>query len=509
MSLPGLPPSLWPIRVQPQPGELLSTWIVCLAHAHGLRVESACSALFGPRSTVWTRDIDRSISSTMLGRLGSVSGVDIDVLFGCTLNAFAGVISEEINHRGNSPGILPMGIYHRMRKRHFLMYCPECLKADARPYYRSIWRLSFVTACAQHNLQLLDGCPRCAEPVMPHRVDMKWRLQTTVGSHLHVLCYKCCFDLRWAKAEAATHEETSFVLFVKEALAEGWVDIAGRMVYSPAFFSGINSLTRALSAPVKLGGLDHAPLPTRRLLLSQVGAMLRNWPDAFLSVAAARGWTAVDLAISRKPLPFWIDGVVRQHLLQGYAAISKEEATAILDQSFRRTGKWNLHQARIDSGRCIERRHLGSQSTYHVEDEEFALLLAYIDHEISRENDMQKRSHYFADKVMYTMARLLFQNQIQLSKMTLKDAHGLAVNDKPDFWNIPIRRSDALAWLGWYLRAVRPCLNNALKSDLAFCGQSKSSGLSGSAIGERFRAHVRGAMLGSQIRDFRCLRRII
>ena len=86
------------------------------------------------------------------------------------------------------------------------------------------------------------------------------------------------------------------------------------------------------------------------------------------------------------------------------------------------------------------------------------------------------------------MARLLSKNQIQLFKMTLSDACAIATHTKPDFWNVPIHRSDAWAWLGWYLREVRPRLNNSPTSALAFCGQAKSRGVSGSAIGGRFRA---------------------
>jgi len=64
---------LWPIHLQPQKGELLSSWIVRLAHANGYKVETFCTLVFGYRSTIWNRDID-VLSPRLLKVLETITG---------------------------------------------------------------------------------------------------------------------------------------------------------------------------------------------------------------------------------------------------------------------------------------------------------------------------------------------------------------------------------------------------------------------------------------------------
>ena len=46
--------------------------------------------------------------------------------------------------------------FHRMHRD---PVCPACLAA--RQPRRKEWRHALVTACAEHNCQLIDECPRC------------------------------------------------------------------------------------------------------------------------------------------------------------------------------------------------------------------------------------------------------------------------------------------------------------------------------------------------------------
>jgi len=49
----GVRTALWPIRYKPLPDELLSSWLVRLAHGHGLKVQTFCNLIFGNRRQVW------------------------------------------------------------------------------------------------------------------------------------------------------------------------------------------------------------------------------------------------------------------------------------------------------------------------------------------------------------------------------------------------------------------------------------------------------------------------
>ena len=46
-----------------------------------------------------------------------------------------------------------------------LACCPVCLAQS--PFLRREWRLSFVTACPSHGVELLDACPECGAAYAP------------------------------------------------------------------------------------------------------------------------------------------------------------------------------------------------------------------------------------------------------------------------------------------------------------------------------------------------------
>ena len=505
--LPRIPDDMWPIHLRPQLGELLSSWMVRLAHAHGMRAESMCTALFGRGAPLWNRDIDRAVSPAQLERLSRVSANDSADLFDCTLLSLAGVVCEEVTVHGNSPAIVPQGVYHRTRRRRSLMFCPECLKTDEHPHYRKAWRLSHVSVCGVHALQLLDGCPRCGAPLIPHRVDIKWRLRTTVGSSLHACCFNCCFDLRWAQAPSAADDELAASALVERVLKDGGIDMGTCVAHSIAFFRGLTALTSALPHPSGWDGLDMASLQTRRELVSRACALLAHWPARFLAHAAQHNWTAVDLIKPRQQLPYWLDQVVQQNLHQGRALVTQGEAQSIVEQVYLKTGRFDLAVARQSSGRMIELRHLGARYASSASEDSFETLLGYIDHLIARQSNPVERAHLFSDKVMLALAWVHGYTQVRLAALSLDGAKGLASRRRPDFWKAPRTPQDVSAWLGWYLREVRPRLRPAPDVSALFVCRFSGRPLGASAIGERFRAHMRDSMLQRQIANFSWLGR--
>jgi hypothetical protein len=107
--------------------------------------------------------------AAMLSDLARLTGAHIHQIEATLLSKYVGVVVEEIDANAWRPWILPLGIYHRTRRRAGTQWCPECLSSDGDPYYRKRWRLAFTTACLDHHCILHDRCEDCQAPAAPHR----------------------------------------------------------------------------------------------------------------------------------------------------------------------------------------------------------------------------------------------------------------------------------------------------------------------------------------------------
>lgn len=89
--------ALWPIHLKPKPDELLSSWIVRLARAHGMKVQTYCQAVFGREQAIWNRDIDKSAPEALLHRMCELTGATEEQAYQITLCSFEGVVYEHHN----------------------------------------------------------------------------------------------------------------------------------------------------------------------------------------------------------------------------------------------------------------------------------------------------------------------------------------------------------------------------------------------------------------------------
>jgi hypothetical protein len=197
--LRGLTTPLWPIRYKPLPDELLSCWLVRLAHGHGMKVQTFCNLLFGNRLQVWNRDIDRLAPAWLLDALVLHTGTPFDVAYGTTLRVFEGLLYPKFRLSGHLPWIQNLQMYHRTRQGFGQQYCPACLASDEVPYFRKTWRLSLKTFCVTHHCQLLDRCQACGAAVSFHRMDMG-RAELRPDAPLSA-CHACGFHLASAPRE--------------------------------------------------------------------------------------------------------------------------------------------------------------------------------------------------------------------------------------------------------------------------------------------------------------------
>jgi hypothetical protein len=196
--------------------------------------------------SIWNRDIDRSADAEILQVLSNKTGTSLERVQITTLAAYEGVLYEKHNRYGPTPWIMPVGVFHRTRKRYGLQYCPSCLSQAGEPYYRRKWRLAFIIICDEHNMLLRDRCPACQAPINFHRNEMGNHRKYVTDSLVH--CYACDFDLRQAPvtdkdSAPVTPTEVQFTTKLLKAVSDGYVQLNDAItIYSHLYFMGVRQL---------------------------------------------------------------------------------------------------------------------------------------------------------------------------------------------------------------------------------------------------------------------------
>lgn len=159
----------WPLAQNLLEDELLTSWLVRNAFAHG------CSPLvltghLWPSWRCWTLDLDRGLTPDQSQLLSKAVGIAVSDISSCTLRPIAQSISPWIDAgTATWPWIMVIGGRNR-RHAGGLQCCPFCLE-EGVPYYRLSWRLAWHTCCERHMNRLIDSCVHCGAPLQPHRLD--------------------------------------------------------------------------------------------------------------------------------------------------------------------------------------------------------------------------------------------------------------------------------------------------------------------------------------------------
>lgn len=334
--LEGLSGNLWPLHVKPRPDELLSSWVIRFAHAHRLKVEHFCTCLLGRYSPSWNRDVDRLAPLALLAMMARVSGTPLARVEQTTLAAYGGWLSEEVNPLGNSRWMLPLGIFHRARRRAGLMYCPACFGDGDGGYYRRTWRLAWATVCCRHHNYLLEACPHCGAPIAPHRTDMGGRALIP-NRTLITTCYACGFRLARGDLVEAPASLVAFQATLEGALADGFVAWAGNPgLHSVLFFDGLRALSavivrqarRHARGPAPVRDIEHLPLAQRAVLLLALAELTTAWPDRLLACVKAQGLRFTDLHVFERGLPYWYWAAIRP-LANISAPVTQEQVSSL------------------------------------------------------------------------------------------------------------------------------------------------------------------------------------
>lgn len=189
----GLTAPLWPIHFKPLPDELLSSWLVRLAHAHGLKIQTFCTLTFSSKMQIFNRDIDRLAPDWLLNELSDRTGTSNQEVFKTTLRSYKGWIFPHMRTSGTLQWMTSLKLHHRKFKGNGLQFCPQCLENDSEPYFRKRWRVAFNTICPQHNCMLHDRCQSCGSAIAFHRIDTG--IKNFMSDDSLRKCHQCGFDL--------------------------------------------------------------------------------------------------------------------------------------------------------------------------------------------------------------------------------------------------------------------------------------------------------------------------
>ena len=523
-TLLGLSGLLLPIHLKPQPDELLSSWLIRLAHGQGLKLQTFCSLVFGRDKSIWNRDIDKLAPDWLITRLSECTGTSMSDVWGSTLKSYEGVLYEHHQPNGNTKWILPLGLYHRTRHGHGLQYCPHCLAEDAEPYFRKRWRLALSTICTKHGCYLLDACPQCASPLAPHRTDMHGR-QYSQEAGLNAHCWKCNFDFRWARTtEVKDSASATLQLQLEFALEHGNADWAGNpAMHSVVLFEGLRELIAGLTSKntrvrlknsVKLQGHDLNDWPHKQFEMNSqihrresfhlLAMVLENWPTSFIDLIHECGLRYADLKGDSEQRMYWYEKVIQLEAGGGYAAIGSDEASSIINAVISKHGKFSQGKARRLSGRDIS-SHLQEREVHPVSDDVYEELMTSIDHQIAGTLDKTERACLIRDKVMFAVGRQLCLREGALADLTIEQVRALVSDEvNLDFSDVARTPAQARAWVEWYWESVRPELRPRFNVVNVFTSPTTKREFSHSAVSMRFHSLVNSAMLERKIQSYAC-----
>lgn len=188
-----------PAHPKPYLDELFTSWLIRLAHANGLKVQTFCHLLF-PDYEIWNRDIDRHTPDWLINMLAEKTGCSVARIRATTLAYFQGKLFDYNKVSGQLTWISSLKAHHRKRQNNAIVYCPQCLADDAEPYFRQSWRVALHTFCPVHHIMLHDCCPECGAYIAFHRQELG-------RPNLHQFtelkyCWHCQYDLSQSPQES-------------------------------------------------------------------------------------------------------------------------------------------------------------------------------------------------------------------------------------------------------------------------------------------------------------------
>lgn len=307
----------WPVRLQPGCDELLSSYLVRSAQAHGL-TPSRLASLYMPGLPIWARDIDLCGEPSTLGMVASSARLDVATVRAMTLvDLISNWTGKDQGHYGRTNWILSLGVHGRSYPRYGLQFCPECLQTEV--VFRRTWRLAFVFACPVHQRVLEDRCTTCRAPVVLRRSRFPGALCHHCGSALTRDTNRN-FDVLLPRA---LQVQARYLQLVQpDTLRVGAEELTPSQL-----FTGLTILLKVLRDKSKFHAslfrpevaailsscqsLCFAPVLARMQLCALLLEMLDDWPHRFLELTKISKMTQVEFNHHGR-VPSWLRPYVDQ-----------------------------------------------------------------------------------------------------------------------------------------------------------------------------------------------------
>ncbi len=311
----------------PFESELLSSWLYRLARVNVSKVHTFCRKYF-PDQPVWNRDIDKLAPTRLLKQLSKKSGVPFKTVFATSLRSFEGKLFEKLNSHGNSKWIMPLGIYHRVRRKFGLQFCPSCLSRDGvHPYFRKYWRLSLYVVCPRCGVFLYDRCPNCGKPIAFHRNEQG--VKNTLISIPICYCSSCKTDLRKVTSVKCSNKLKQIQRRLHDYILRG---STSSIPYSHTYFDVLYQVITLMNSKSKKLtsfqeeisydlGFDRVKRTVRsdfdslsiehriNLIISSIW-VLDKWPKRFLKICLRSNMTSSSILRDFENAPYWFYKIV-------------------------------------------------------------------------------------------------------------------------------------------------------------------------------------------------------
>jgi transposase InsO family protein len=307
--------SLWPVRPRPLPDELLSSWLVRLAHSHGLKTQTFCHLIFGGALQVWNRDIDRLAPSWLLQELQRRTGTSYEDVSKTTLRVYENRLYRKFRTAGVLPWILNLQMYHRKRAGFGLQFCSLCLRNDHVPYFRKLWRVALSTVCPNSRKFASRPLPELSRIYrFLHRTDMRGQI---INGQLIGCCHACGFELADSHVVQPEFYDDHFAAVLAAACAavqgggsptSEW-DL-GRL-HTLRHLSHILT-SRYLHVQLRQFVLRKLSVPDVQLTVGRLPIEMRSIRERHHLIQVA-AWLFVD--IRARITQAWYEGAVRQNIL--------------------------------------------------------------------------------------------------------------------------------------------------------------------------------------------------
>lgn len=480
---------LWPVHPQILPGEILSSWMVRIAHANGLKPYTFYAHYLGRHRELWTRDIDHLAPDWLITALGDRTGASSESIRATTLRSYEGIAFERMTDVGATRWILSLGVYHRTRRAFGQQYCPVCLATDAVPYLRLRWRLALSVICTVHGVLLLDRCGKCGRPLAPHRADPARAGGRRAKAPIRY-CGHCGGDLA-GPGNAACSNDIELQRHIDSTLQNGYCVLGESIVYSHRYFDGLHILMigiRRNDADRQRNKFERLGMDARLDELRGAYSLLQDWPSAFIKSCGQWRQPYSRFLAQFDSAPWWLWCVLRRRFYAAPAPTSAEESSAMLNATERVTGRRATSVARKMFGRKV----LNVTPRAAATEDDVDMLIAAIDHQISR-TSRGKRNLLIRDKVMLLVAR---REQLTLVELaSRKIARHAASNESAEpFWDNARAPGDVEKIIAWYSRYVRPILVGGGAGDVLFVSHDGRE-MTPNAIGARYKRAASAAGL--------------